>query len=147
MSSITIGIDPDIDKSGVAMYSKEAGLTISSLSLWDIFPMIQQVYADGLLRYVCIEAGHKEKKSNWHAAPSAAVAQSIGRKVGLNNAIGRLLEDFCVEHGIPHELVPPSGYSKIDAKRFEAITSYKGRSNADTRAAGMIAFTYGTRKK
>lgn len=142
---ITIGIDPDITKSGVGLYSKAAGLTLSSLPLWEVFALILKAHQDGMLRYVCIEAGHKEKKSNWHKAPSTAVAQSIGRKVGLNNAVGRIIEEFCITHDIPHELVPLSGYSNVDAKRFEAITGYKGRSNADTRSAGMIAFVYGTR--
>ncbi len=147
MSYITIGIDPDIDKCGVALYSKQAGITLSMLHLWEVFDVIRAVHADGYLRYVCIEAGHKEKKSNWHKSNSAAIAQAIGRKVGLNNAIGRLLEDFCKEQGFPYELAPVAGYSNVDAKRFEAVTGYKGRTNPETRAAGMIAFVYGTRGK
>jgi hypothetical protein len=145
MTHITIGIDPDIDKCGVALYSKQGGITLNMLHLWEVFDVIRAIHADGNLRYVCIEAGHKEKKSNWHAAKNTNIAQAIGRSVGLNNAIGRVLEDFCVALGIEHRLAPVAGYSKVDAKMFKATTGYQGRTNPETRAAGMIAFVYGTR--
>ena len=110
-----------------------------------MFDLIRKVYSDGYLRYVCIEAGHKHAKANWHKAKNIYTAQAISRDVGRNNAVGEMIQDFCVEHDVPYILVPPNGYSKVDARMFKLITKYDGRTNPDTRAAGMIAFEYGTR--
>ena len=133
---LIIGIDPDVDKSGFAIYSHEQKeLKLAQFDLSDIFFELSTITMlhTALIR---LEAGHKIKKT-WQRR-TVGVAKDIGR----NNEIGSQIEKYLVKNNIPHELVPPFGGSQVNHDLFCKITGWdvKKRTNPETRVAGLLAF-------
>lgn len=132
---IFIGIDPDIVKSGYAVYDKSD----KSLQIYNkTFPEILEDFAAwNCPIHVVIEAGWHIKKSNWHKAQGNYVREKIAKNVGENHAVGKLLAEYCQYNNISYELVKPKG--KVNSKYFEKLTGIK-RSNPETRDAAMLVF-------
>ena len=63
--ALYIGIDPDLDKSGIAVWeSQNEILTLKNLSFWQLFDLLS-TNRDRIV-VVRIEAGWLNFKSNWH---------------------------------------------------------------------------------
>lgn len=135
---IIIGIDPDVDKSGFAIFlTDNQQLILSQFDLQDLFNQFlkyQHTHQDKIL--VRLEAGHKVK-STWHKG-----GIGMAKRVGSNNEIGRQIEKFLIKNGIQHELVKPFGGSKVNHETFCKITGWdiKKKTNPETRVAGLLAF-------
>lgn len=132
---ITIGIDPDKVESGFAVYNKSSGdLSLYQYDLFDLFNQLLWYH----LRFdltVRLEAGHKVKRF-WQKR-TIGVAKSVGE----NNNVGYQIEQFMIKRGIKFQLVEPQGYSSYNHELFKKITGYqKGRTNGETRVAGLLAF-------
>jgi hypothetical protein len=97
-----IGIDPDVDKSGVAV--KEDGkILLYSLKFWDLFEFLSQ-----LRPYkVVIEGGWLHDKSNFRATKSSSISARIGKNVGSNHEVGRKIVEMCEYLRIDYEVVKP----------------------------------------
>jgi len=133
---IYIGIDPDVDKSGYAVLdSKTKELDLYNYSFWEI---IEDLKSYLIPITVIIEAGWLHKKSNWHGQKNVYTAAKIGKNVGANHQVGKLLHEYCILKGFKCILVKPKG--KIPHKEFKAITGYKKRTNQDQRDAGMLVY-------
>lgn len=134
-----IGIDPDVDKSGIAIWdSSTASFTaIETQNFFDVLETLLQ-NKDAFVR---IEAGWLNKKSNFHLAKSKGISDAISRKVGENHMIGKLFENFCVRNGIKHSLSRPTK-KKYDKIAFTKTTGYKGRTNQDSRDAAMLVYGF-----
>lgn len=132
-----IGIDPDIEKSGIAFFVGDE-LQLKCLSFYEIISYAE-VHAGeyGYKDHYFIEAGWLNKKSSWHAAQNKQIAAAIGRKVGENHATGKLLVE-CLR-AIGHEVteVKPTR-TKLNDKQFKAATGYEGRTNQEQRDAAML---------
>lgn len=131
---VTIGIDPDKTDSGFAVYHKDtAELFLFQYDLFDLFTKLlwYNIRYDVFVR---LEAGHLIKKF-WQRR-TVGVAKSVGE----NNNVGYQIERFLIKHNIKHELIEPCGLSKVKHEQFVNITKYKGRSNPETRVAGLLAF-------
>lgn len=97
-----IGIDPDVDKSGVAV--KEDGeYSLYSLSFWDLFEFLSQCRP----HLVRIEGGWLNAKSNFRFAKTTGIASRMGKNVGENHAVGRLIVEMCKYLKLEHEVVKP----------------------------------------
>lgn len=97
-----IGIDPDIDKSGVAV--KEDGeYTLYSLSFWDLFEFLSQCRP----KLVVIEGGWLNAKSNFRFAKSTSIASRMGKNVGENHSVGKKIVEMCKYLEIDHKVVKP----------------------------------------
>lgn len=137
-AEIIIGIDPDVDKSGLAYYIKpQEKLLLHQFDLQDLFETVLDVHklrAGKVL--VRLEAGHKVKKT-WQRR-TIGVAKDIGR----NNEIGSQIEKFLIKNNIRFELVPPFGGSKVNHETFCKITGWdiKKKTNPETRVAGLLAY-------
>ena len=134
---ITIGIDPDTNKSGFATFQSTDKLYLHELSLWEVFYCLREYivsYQKDIL--VRLEAGHKVK-STWHKG-----GNGMAKRVGANHEIGRQIEKFCIEYNIPFELVKPCGLSNINHETFCKITGwdFKKLTNPEKRVAGLLAF-------
>lgn len=131
---IYIGVDPDIDKCGYAVWDTEdksiEHRTMSIVELFEDFKLWN------VKIHVVLEAGWLINKSNWHGK-TGVVAQQIAKRVGENHACGKIIEQYLKYHKISYQLVKPKG--KIDAKVFEKITGIK-RSNQDVRDAVMLVY-------
>jgi hypothetical protein len=138
---IYIGIDPDIEKSGIACWDSESKSFdyIKNMSFWEI---IEEFELWNIDINVVIEAGWLIKKSNWHgrAYQSKSVGERIAKNVGSNHQVGILLAEYCEKNNIKYELVKPKG--KINSESFKEITKYTKRTNQDQRDAAMLVFGF-----
>jgi hypothetical protein len=128
-----IGIDPDTNKSGVAIWSHERGLFLNEFTLWDTFKYLLVHGGNSIVR---LEAGHKDKRT-WHKGGNATA-----KKIGSNNEIGRQIEKFCLEQGFELKLVAPCGLSNVNHETFCKITGWdlKIKTNPEKRVAGLLCY-------
>ncbi|MDN3390880.1 hypothetical protein [Pseudoalteromonas sp. APC 3691] len=142
--NLTIGIDPDFVKSGVAVVQGKTIIHLESLSFVDMFEYIAA-------------AGPKENILIKLENPSAikplfgkkvqnkrAVREKICQDVGKCKATGTLIQQVLESQGYQVKLITPlKGPVKREAKRsdkyFNQITGWKGRSNEDKRDAALVA--------
>lgn len=92
-----VGIDPDVDKSGLAIVSKQEKSVIlcQRESFFSIIDKIKTLATtvDTKVIFV-VEAGWKVKKANFHKIKGAA-GEAIARGVGANHQVGKLIVEFC----------------------------------------------------
>ncbi len=135
-----IGIDPDIDKSGLAIYDRYADnkLQLLNVGFYDILQILDEQNKQRRV-ITKIEAGWLNKKSNWHPAQSAAVANKISKNVGENHAVGKLIEEYCIRNNYTYQLIQPKK-KKYNAADFNKITGYTQRTNQEVRDAAMLVY-------
>ena len=144
-----LGIDPDTEKSGVALWSRKRQqfVFVKSIEFWDLVDFIQ----DGELKdfemfswvdedvQVIIEGGWLVEKSNFHKEQGVRRRERIAKNVGMNHEVGILLEALCKRIGMPCEVTAPSGM-KLDARVFRQMTKWEKTTNQDNRDAAMLVF-------
>jgi hypothetical protein len=97
-----MGIDPDVNKSGVAI--KEDGkYVLYSLSFWDLFEFLSQARP----HKVIIEGGWLNEKSNFRAGKGNNVSARIGKNVGSNHEVGRKIVEMCNYLRLDYDIVRP----------------------------------------
>ena len=142
--SITIGIDPDFVKIGVAVIHGKTIIHLESLSFVDMF---EYIAAAGQKEEVLIKLENPsaikplfgEKVKN-----KRSVREKICQDIGKCKATGSLIQQVLESQGYKVKLVPPlKGPVKREAKKsdkyFNQITGWKGRSNEDKRDAALVA--------
>jgi hypothetical protein len=137
-SELYIGIDPDLDRNGVAIWESQNGiLTLKNLSFWQLYDLLS-TNRDRIV-VVRIEAGWLNFKSNWHNRyrQTKEAGEAISRNVGENHAVGKLISQMCTYLEILHEEVRPTA-SKVDAKLFKSITGFNKSTNQEQRDAAML---------
>jgi hypothetical protein len=137
-NTLYIGIDPDIDRNGVAIWESENGiLVLRNLTFWQLYDLLNG--SRDRIRVVRIEAGWLNTKSNWHgrSGQTKAEGEAIARNVGQNHAVGMLVCQMCVYLEILYEEVQPKSH-KVNAALFRAMTKYEGRTNQEQRDAAML---------
>lgn len=149
MVRLIIGIDPDVEKNGVATVDKQINeMQVSTLA----FPQLIEYLKDKSKDYtilVLIEAGWLNH-SNWHLSPKITVqkAAQIGNATGRNHETGRKIAEMCEYYKIPYKLIKPlkkiwrGTDGKISAAEFCRITGCSSRTNQEMRDAGLIAWFY-----
>lgn len=113
---VIIGIDPDVEKSGVACRQKYTNNTIEVVS-YSILPLVRYlgyVKKQPSKTLVIIEASWLKKKKNWHTGDDvpAGVGQSVAYKVGRNHQVGFTIVEFCEELGLDYFLYIPTQKKK-----------------------------------
>lgn len=142
-SKMYVGIDPDREKNGVALYSSrtETLLELLNLSFFDLFDYLKRLkdeYQEELV--VVIEAGWMNR-SNWHTrcTDSAVKAAKIGKWVGGNHEVGQKLVEMAEYLGITYRLTIPRRH-KFDAKSFKDFTGWTKRTNPEQRDAALLVY-------
>ncbi|MGQ1234088.1 hypothetical protein ACT43E_08155 [Acinetobacter baumannii] len=135
-AQIIIGIDPDLEKSGVAVL-KDGLLRLDNMRFYDLTQYFE-VNKDQIKKVV-IEAGWLNKKSNLHGriGQSKRAGERIAKNVGENHATGKLIAEMAQSFGLPIVLVKPTK-TKLNAEQFSKITGWQGRTNQEQRDAGML---------
>lgn len=155
-----IGIDPDVEKSGVASLECDTRrLEIATLTFPDLLDYLiwEKRRAETRQRtfIVIIEAGWLNK-SNWHLAQkdTRAVAAAKGNHAGRNHETGRKIAEMCNHWQIPYELVKPLALKigginlwkgkdgKITHEELAAFTGITRRTNQEERDATLLAWTW-----
>lgn len=136
-----IGIDPDVNKSGFAVWSKpkQKFLKIVALEFWQMIDEICQLDKENTT--FILDSTFQSKKSNWHSQKSVGVAGMIGRKVGKNNQVAELLIQYFDRNGYQYKIVNPAGKAFTNSdKNFKFLTGYKARTNKDMREAAILVY-------
>ncbi len=132
---MTIGIDPDVSKNGVAVWDGEDFARLETMTFFELFEYMcfHLPYIDT----VVIEAGWLNKRHNWHGG-TKSTSQRISNNVGRNHETGRKIVEMCQYLEIEYTLVQPRR-SKITPQLFERISGYKVK-NQDIIDAAMLVF-------
>lgn len=149
-----IGIDPDIDKSGVGFLEVTTRkLEVSTLSfpaLMDYFDhVVEQQNNTGQSVIVVVEASWM-MKSNWHLkfGSRKEYAAATGYKVGQNHQTGKLICEMARAKGLevlehaPLRKCWKGKDGKITADELQQITGLIGRTNQESRDAALLAWCY-----
>lgn len=136
---ILIGIDPDVEKSGVAYKNGDDFqlLNLPFFELLEFFENVQREKGGSEKLLVVIEAGWLNK-GNWHTKSkgSAALNAKIGNNTGRNHETGLKIVEMVEYLGIQYRLVKPMT-SKLNSKFFQKITGVT-KSNQEQRDAAML---------
>lgn len=150
---VYIGIDPDVEMSGIGRVDKEnKAVWCDRLSFPLLIEYLRVVHDDckrnGARLYVFIEST-RQTTHNWHLRPSdsKAVAAVKGRNVGAMQEVGKLIAEMCEYYGIEATERPPlrkcwqGKEGKITHEEIAKITGLKQkRSNQEGRDALLIAW-------
>lgn len=137
MSKILIGIDPDVERSGVA-FLKDNKLKLQNLTFFELFEMLKAYRYEVIKPIVYVECGYLNK-SNWHkkAGKSAAINAKIGERTGANFETAKKIIEMCIYLGLPNFQIKPTS-SKINNGFFQKLTGLKIRTNQEVRDAYML---------
>lgn len=149
---IFIGIDPDVDESGVTIIQEALkspfDLTIQKLKFFELYHCLKYAftYTNDMGKEIrepikiYIEAGWLNQKSNWHSEGKGEnVASRIGKNVGANHQVGKLIAEMCEYLKLEYELVQPRT-SKMPVKLFRKMTKYTGKLDQDMVDAAMLVY-------
>jgi hypothetical protein len=128
---VFVGIDPDIDKSGVAIkYKGEKTIEGKSLDLNGIITLCQTLKEEGKKVLVIVEASWLVSKSNYHkhkGRNAKSVGETIGRYVGQNQGIGMAIVQLL-------------GSNKIDFIEAEPLRKHRMKVNGKWTKEGRATF-------
>ena len=153
-TTIIIGIDPDVKKSGVAINDKSTGI-ISASSFY--FPELLDFLKDVSAKFdttIYVEASWLIKKSNFHGG-NTRVSSLIAKHVGRNHQTGILIVEMCKHYGLNVVEIEPlakcwKGKDKKitldELKKFAKVELPKKYLKAELQEmldASLIAYVYG----
>ncbi len=138
--SIVIGVDPDSDKHGLAVYKDGELSSLLMLSLPEIVDDIN----DSILQNAkwAIEDVNTNKfvyGRNAHSSKAAQskIAMGVGKCQQAQVELVRMLDHY----GIDYTLIKPQkGNWAKNKAQFEKVTGWTGRSNEDTRSAAYFGW-------
>lgn len=151
---IVIGIDPDVDKNGVALLNSNTKLlNITTLTFPDLldYLLYQKRIAESTEQHliVAIEAGWLNK-GNWHVkrGQSVIAAAKTGQNTGRNEQVSRIIGQMCERYGLHYEFIRPlkkcwhGKDGKITHEELSYFTGIAGHTNQEGRDAALIAWIY-----
>jgi hypothetical protein len=123
-----IGIDPSVNKSGVAVIENNVLTLCEAMHLWDLFDFIKE-HATATFY---VENSNLDK-ANWHGATGRG-------NVGKNKGISQNIVNFIKENGYKLTELKPNGYSIrfYDKELFRKVTGFDKATNKDARAAACM---------
>lgn len=103
---LIVGLDPDLKKSGIAIYNKETKeLQYMDLNFFDLQRWLIQNKED-IVQVKC-EAGWLNAKGNFRFSKTKAIGERMAKNVGMNHASGMLIEEMLKDLDINYKLSPP----------------------------------------
>ena len=150
MMNKVIGIDPDIEKSGVCyLYTPTRQVEVSTMDFPHLLEYLSTFEADCNV-VVVVEASWKTKH-NWHGkwGDSNRIMAAKGYDVGRNHQTGKLIVEMCKFWNLPVVEKTPlkkiwSGKDgKITQEEIEQfIPDFPKRSNPEVRDATLLSWDY-----
>lgn len=153
-ADIIIGIDPDVNKSGVAVVSGN-GRDVATLSL--SFPQLLEYLqiekdrrrAENLSVVVVVEASWKIS-TNWHVRQrdSKGITARKGKDAGRCHEVGRKTVECAQYYGLevveklPLKKIWKGKDGKITHEEIKAFMPIQGRTNQEERDAALLAWDY-----
>lgn len=152
---IIIGIDPDVDKSGVAVLSTNLRkVYVDAKCFPDLLESLQsdvRLYNATFRNYVVVVEASWMIRGNWHLTERGRkqYAAATGYKVGCNHQVGKLIVEMCKHYEIPVvEHIPlRKCWSGKDGKiTHEELIQFcpvdKTRTNQEMRDAALLAWSF-----
>lgn len=150
-ADIIIGVDPDVDKSGVAELRVADGhLELLSLSFPLLLDYLRGKADCGQSVVVVVEASWKIS-TNWHTqwSDSARVAARKGKDAGRGHEVGRKICECARHYGLavveqrPLKKIWKGKDGKITHEELQAFTHIAdARSNQEERDAALLAWNH-----
>lgn len=138
-----IGIDPDIESSGVAVrHAPGDQWELTTMRYFELFDYLKE-NADQI-KQVRVEAGWLNKKANWHNNNKGpGVAARIGSATGANAEVGRkiceMLDYLCIPYTTVKPLKKIWRKGKISHEELERLLKRKlKRTNQESRDAALL---------
>lgn len=143
-AKLTIGIDPDFVKNGVAVVQGEKILSLESLSFVELIAYIKTTCAKENILIKLENPSAIKPLFGAKAKNKRAIREKICQDVGKCKATGSLIQQVLESQGYKVELVKPlkgpvKRQAKNDAVYFNKLTGWQGRSNEDKRDAALVA--------
>lgn len=149
---LIIAIDPDTEKSGVALLDlKRNEVEASAMPFPELLDMLRDVSQWTSPCKVIVEGGWLVSKSNYHYAKGRG-GERIAKNVGANHETGRKIVEMLAYWGIEHEVIHPlkkcwkGRDGKITKEEMDSLLQGSGfsplaRCNQDVRDAVLVALT------
>ncbi len=142
-----LGIDPDVEASGFAVYSKQDKklVLVKSLRFFELYETLIQysLIAMKAPTIAHIEGAWLKEKSNWHFDNQRkGVGENIAKKVGANHQVGKLLVEACIKHDLSFIVREPRKPIFENADYFKKVTKWHEQTNKDSRSAANYVFGF-----
>ena len=147
-----MAIDPDTEKSGVAMLDlKRSEVEAGAMPFPELIDTLRDVSQWTSPCKVIVEGGWLVSKSNYHYARGRG-GERIAKNVGANHETGRKIVEMLAYWGIEHKVIHPlkkcwkGRDGKITLAELNSLLrgmgiKEMGRCNQDVRDAVLIALT------
>lgn len=148
-ADIIIGIDPDVNKSGVGVVSRERkGVEVFSRSFPELLEYLKMA-ATHTSVVVVVEASWKIS-TNWHTGrgDSIRTAARKGKDAGRCHEVGRKIVECAQFYGLevverlPLKKIWKGKDGKITDAEIKAFMPIQGRTNQEERDAALLAWDY-----
>ena len=148
-ADIIIGIDPDVNKSGVGVVSSKGEVEVFSFT----FPeLIEHLKLSAQLKdctVVVVEASWKIS-TNWHTGrgDSIRTAARKGKDAGRCHEVGRKIVECAQFYGLevverlPLKKIWKGKDGKITHEEIKVFMPIQGRTNQEERDAALLAWDY-----
>lgn len=138
-----IGIDPDVDKCGVAITDGYEILELRNIAVEDL-PALFDEFDDAMYAIENV----MESKAMYNRGVGGAVQTKIAQNVGECKAVFKVILRMIAAKELNHVIIDKRAVQefkgkpgKIGKRAFKDLTGYRGESNQDTRDAGIIALS------
>lgn len=123
-----IGIDPSVNKSGVAVLENNQLTMCESMTLWVLFDFIKE----NPNAHFYVENSNLDN-GNWHGVTAR-------KNVGKNQGISQNIVGLIKEKNFKLTELKPDGYSIrfFNEELFRKVTKFNQRTNKDARAAACM---------
>ena len=141
-----IGIDPDIEASGIAIWNVKQSeyIAYTRIKFVELYQFLDDLTKYGIQFEVAIEAGWRNPSimHNIKAYTTVPKAASIGANVGANHECGRKIVEMCQWLGVKHyELTPTS--SKWTPTMLQHLTGIElGKTQQDVIDAMRLVYHF-----
>lgn len=146
MSKYIIGIDPDSDKHGVAVYQDGELIRLTSMQLLGVKKFIDSLAKmnkiDSLevhIEDVCANNAAFKKRGIKNPKAGTAVNRGVGKCQQSQIELERLFTYYDITV-IKHKISKKWKDAEHGKEVFEKVTGWKGRSNEDTRSAAYFGY-------
>jgi len=138
---IVIGIDPDTEKHGVAVYTNGRLADLRKFSLIEIIEEIIKRKEDEEMIFsiedVCANNFVYARNKTRNPSINMSIARRVGACQQSQTELVRMLEHFGIKY-VLHK--PRSGNWAKDKTKFERVTGWDKKSNEDTRSAAYFGY-------
>lgn len=140
MIGYVIGIDPDSDSHGVAIYKDGKLIDLRCMQLIDFFYLDAEIKISSIhMENTCAINSTFQKKGIYNQRAATNVSRSIGKCQQSQIELERLFKHLKLKV-VLHPISKNWKSASIGKKALEKYTGWTGRSNEDTRSAAYFGW-------